>query len=297
MITSSAKRPAGPIEASILHDLAPVFAVRFEPAGGTIFRVLEGGSGPPLVLLHGRGHAATMWAPWLLALARHHRVIAPDLPGFGATPAGQMRPGGGEWGLEYFIEPVTALLEALSVRSPVLIGHSLGGLIALELALRGAVAPSALVLIGAMGLGPEMTYPARAYFLAGPERLARALGKDFFSRLSPLPDHPWGRRLAALEHELASVPGGRLIPSLAFNRLFPVVGDAFHRRARLSEIKAPVLLLHGEKDAAFPPSVARDAAPLFRHGRAQLLPLGHSPHLEDPERVLAEVESFLTSRS
>jgi pimeloyl-ACP methyl ester carboxylesterase len=291
------ERPIGPVEASVLQDLAPVFSVRAVPAGGTIFRVLEGGSGPPLVLIHGRGLACTTWAPWLLPLARRHRVVALDLPGFGATPAGQLRPGGAEEGLEYFVDPVAALLATMRLDGPVLVGHSLGAFISVELSLRRALQPSALVLIGSMGVGPRMSYPARAYFRAGPERVARAVGKALFSRISPLPDTEWGRRLADLDHELATVPGGRPIPTVAFNRLFPVVGPALHRLDRLGEISARALLLWGEDDVVFPAPAALVAAAAMPRGRALILPgLGHSPHLQAPERVLEEVERFLGER-
>lgn len=345
--------PIGPAEASILRDLAPVFSVRSVPAGGTVFRVLEGGEGPPLVLVHGRGLACTTWAPWLSPLARSHRVLALDLPGFGATPPGRLRPGGAEEGLEFFVEPVEDLLRELTAPSAapsaqaasdtlpgaatppegscahtefksspaaapppgsagttrsaqaefrssspsevVLVGHSLGGLVCVELALRRALRPRALVLIGCMGVGPAMSYPARAYFLAGPERVARA-GKALYSRISPLPDHAWRRRLDDLQHEIASVPGGRPVPSAAFNRLFPVAGNAFHRLHRLGEIAAPALVVWGERDVVFPAPAALVAAAALPHGRALVFPgLGHSPHLEAPERVLSEVERFLGS--
>jgi pimeloyl-ACP methyl ester carboxylesterase len=290
-------RPIGPVEASILQDLAPVFSVRAVPAGGTVFRVLEGGSGPPAVLIHGRGLASTAWAPWLLPLARTRRVIAIDLPGFGATPAGQLRPGGAEEGLEYFAEPVIRLLGALRVERPVLIGHSLGGFVSVEVSLRRAVEPEALVLIGSMGVGPAMSFASRAYFLVTPERVARLAGKGLFSRISPLPEHAWGRQMADLEHELAAVPGGRPIPTAAFNRLYPMVGPALHRLDRLGEIAAPSLLLWGEHDAAFPAPAALVAAAAMPRGRALVLPdLGHSPHLQAPEKVLAEVEAFLGQR-
>lgn len=293
----SPDRPIGPLEASILQDLAPVFSVRAVPAGGTTFRVLEGGSGSPLVLIHGRGLASTTWAPWLLPLARSHRVLAFDLPGFGATPAGQLRPGGAEEGLDYFVEPVAALLSALQLERPVLIGHSLGGFVSVELALRRAVDPARLVLIGCMGVGPQMSYAARAFFLAGPERVARAAGRSVYSRISPLPDHAWGRRISALEYEIASVPGGRSIPAIAFNRLFPLVGPQLHRLGRLPEIAAPALLVWGEDDVVFPAPVALVAAAAMPRGRALVLPgLGHSPHMQEPERVLAEVERFLGER-
>lgn len=284
----------GEVETSILKELPAAVSVRAVPAGGTTFRVLETGSGHPLVLLHGRGLAATSWAPWIAPLAARYRVIVPDLPGFGATAPGPLRPGGAEEGLSYFVEPIVALLGALGAQNPVLVGHSLGGFVALEMSLRRSTSPAALVLIGSMGLGPEMSYAARAYFRLSPERLAKVLPERLFSRLSPLPDHLWGRRLAALEYELLRAPSGRRVPAEAFNRLYSMVGPALHRRSRLAEVEAPTLLLWGENDAAFPSPMALVAAAALPRGQAKIFRgLGHSPQMEDPEGTLRFVEAFL----
>jgi pimeloyl-ACP methyl ester carboxylesterase len=139
-----------------------------------------------------------------------------------------------------------------------------------------------------------MSYPGRAFFLAGPERVARLAGKGLFARISPLPDSEWGRRLSTLEYELVSVPGGRPIPTVAFNKMFPVAGPVLHRLARLNEITAPALLLWGEDDILFPAPSALVAAAAMPRGRAVILPgLGHSPHLQEPEKVLGEVARFI----
>lgn len=303
----------GPVEAAILEELRGVVAPREVPAGGTTFRVLEGvvgaGSAPgvhmapsaPLVFLHGRGGAATLWAPWLLRAGEllpagpARRVIALDLPGFGSTPAGQLRPGGAEEGLSYFVEPTATALAALRVEAPILIGHSLGGLVALELALRGAVAPAAMILIAPMGVGPHLSPAARLFFLAGPERLARALGPRLYARIAPLPPHPWAARLGALQHELAAVPGGRPVPTAAFDRMVPIAGPAFHRLERLGEIAAPTLILWGDHDPVFPAPAALVAAAALPRGQATLHPLGHSPHLEDLEAPFTDARRFLAS--
>jgi len=293
----------GRVEAPILSELSPLFAVHRRPVLRLTLRFLETpeadpkrareGESPPVVLLHGRGHAATMWLPVLPELARRGRVLALDLPGFGHSSSPPFASGSAEDGLRFFVEPVEALLLEKDLRGAVLIGHSLGGLVAVELALRGAIQPSKLILIGGMGLGPEMTYLSRAFFLAGPERVARLSGPRLFSRISPYPDTPLGRRLGSLDHELCAVRGGRSAPSDAFNALFPRVGPAFNRLERLAEIRCPSLLLWGEKDAVFPPSVAACAAAAMRDATLQIEPLGHSPHLEDPARILPSLLKFL----
>jgi len=289
-----ASRP-GPVETEILAELSPTFTVRRRPAGNLTLRYLEGGHGNPICLLHGRGHAATMWLPYLAELARHHHVIAVDLPGFGHSSSSPFDDGDAEKALRFFVEPIETLLGTLGLARAALIGHSLGALVAVELALRGAIAPDKLVLIDGMGLGPTMTTASRAFFRAGPERLARLLGARLFNRISPFPETPLGQRLAALEHELCTIPGGRPAPTAAFNALFSMRGPVFHRRERLREISAPTQLVWGEKDAAFPAPVAIAAAAAIPGARLRMEPLGHSPHLEAPERVLPLLRDFLSS--
>jgi pimeloyl-ACP methyl ester carboxylesterase len=290
----------GPVEASILSDLSATFTVKRVVSSPITLRVLEGGpkdagaeiGAPPLVLLHGRGHAATMWFPLLPELARRRRVIAVDLPGFGHSSA---RPftGGPEEAVRFFVDPIEAMLASYKVTTPVLIGHSLGGLIASEIALRGAISPSRLVLIGSMGLGPSMTYASRAFFRAVPERLARLTGPRIMNLFSPAPNTPAGKRASALEYELYNVRGGRPEAAAAFNALFPSIGPAFHRLDRLRQIACPALLLWGEKDQAFPPETAVRAASVMRDATVRIEPLGHSPHLEDPDRALAAILEFI----
>ena len=291
-VYAMASRP-GPVEAAILAELSPTFTVRRRASGAVTLRYLEGGEGPPVCLIHGRGHAATMWLPFLTALAARHRVIAVDLPGFGHASSAPFHDGGAEEGLRFFVEPVEIMLRELGLAEASLVGHSLGGLVSLELALRGNLSPPRLVLLDAMGLGPEMTTASRVYFRAEPERVARTAGAWLFRRISPLPPTPLGKRLESLEHELCSIPGGRRSAAAAFNALFPLRGPAFHRKARLADVQVPSLVVWGEHDQAFPVPVGIAAAAALPHARLELLPLGHSPHLEAPERVLSLLESFL----
>jgi pimeloyl-ACP methyl ester carboxylesterase len=285
--------PPGPVEATILTELAPTFRVRHVDTASGPLRVLEGGEGPPLVLLHGRGNAATSWFPLLPRLAEKHRVLAVDLPGFGASRGHRFGGGGVEAAIAFFVNPIEAWLAAEDLPAPALMGHSLGGLVALELALRGRVAPGALVLIGPMGTGPEMTYASRLFFRAGPERLARALGREAFSRVIGAPDAPHGPRLAALTHELHAVPGGRPDAIAAFDTLVPLLGPVPHRRARLGTVDARTLVLWGDHDEVFPAPLAIAAAAALPRGELRIEALGHSPHVEATARVLSIVEAFL----
>jgi pimeloyl-ACP methyl ester carboxylesterase len=283
----------GPAEAAILADLAPTFRVRFAAAPRGTLRVLEGGDGPPLVLLHGRGAAATSWFPLLPALARRHRVLAVDLPGFGASRDHRFSGGGGEAGLAFFVDPIEAWIAAEGLVAPALAGHSLGGLVALELALRKRVAPRAIALFAPMGVAPEVSLAARLFFQVGPERLARLLGRDRFVRIQGAPTP----RAGDLAHELNAVPGGRADAGAAFNALAPLVGPALHRADRLREVDVPVLLVAGDRDEVFPAPRMIAAAAAMPRAELRILPLGHSPHLEAPDRVLPLVEALLGTTS
>lgn len=285
-------REPGPVETQLLEAWAPGMTARRCPVpGGGELRLLEGGEGSPVVLLHGRGNAASMWLPLLPELARRHRVLAVDLPGFGCSsvPQGTLRTA--EDGLRFFVEPVEAVLSGRAPGPMTLVGHSLGGLVALELALRGRVPVERLVLVDAMGLGPEMARDARLFFRVGPERVARALGPKRFRRLAPLPDTPENRRMEALAYELLTVPGGRPEATRAFNTLVPLTGGVFHRFERLGEVKQPTLLYWGEQDTVLPVSLAEAAVKVMPEAKLVRVPAGHSPHLEQPQRAITEVTS------
>lgn len=277
----------------MLAELAGVVEIRRPIAAGVGLRVLELGEGPPVVLIHGRGHASTMWWPILLDLAKRHRVLAVDLPGFGHSSSPHFV-GGADAALDFFVAPVEAWLERELGEGFALCGHSLGGLVSLSLSLRRRVRPSKLVLVAPMGLGPAMTAPSRAYFRAGPERLARWLGPRLVRALtSSLPRNPEADRLEALSFELSSVYGGRRAAQRAFDALCPLGGPAYHLADRLHEIDVPTLIVWGDDDRVFPSPVALAGAARIRGSRLKMFPLGHCPHLEAPGLILRELDAFL----
>ena len=283
----------GPVEKAVLASLSPTFAARRAETPFGSLRVLEGGAGPALILLHGRGNAATTWFQMLPALARSHRVLAVDLPGFGQSQARSFRGGGFEAGLAFFTDAIEHWIVAESLQKAAIAGHSLGGLVAIELARRGHVAPSKLVLIGGMGLGSAMTHGSRVFFRLGPERLARRLGRAAFERLNAPPSTPDGPQLGALGFELYSVRRGRPSASAAFDAMCPLFGPVPHRADSLAHISAPTLVLWGDGDEVFPSPVAIAAAAALPNATLRIEPFGHSPHLEAPEHVASILEEFL----
>ncbi len=126
---------------------APVTERRLDLAGVST-AVLEGGDGPPVVLLHGQGGWSGMWLPVILDLVRTHRVVAPDLPGLGASEVPDGPPGA-----ERVLAWLGELLQRTCPGPPALVGASLGAAIGARFAIARPGALSRLVLVGAGGLG------------------------------------------------------------------------------------------------------------------------------------------------
>jgi pimeloyl-ACP methyl ester carboxylesterase len=259
---------------------------------------------PHIVLLHGRGHAASLWLPVIEALAPRFRVSALDLPGFGHSgwtqPASLTR----DSALRAFAEPIAGALASLgltsskelgsapALRAPpnFLVGHSLGGLVALASLLRFGVRAQGLGLIGAMGLSTYARPRARLYLHAGPERMAS------LARLWPFgvpPRDPELAELAAIRAELLTAQGADRAKA-AFDTLLPLSGPAESFEGELDELDLPTLLLWGERDEAFPLPVAMKAQGLIRGAELSVMDTGHSPHLERPHRVAESLERFFS---
>jgi len=265
---------------------------------GVALRTLEsasavGGSGATLVFLHGRGHASVLWAPLLAAFSGSRRVIALDLPGFGRSGA---PPVDGR-GIEYFVGPIEDALA--TVERPVLVGHSLGGYVALEIALRRRRELAGLVLVDAMGIAETIPLAARAYLRFGPERLARLRGltHPFGSRDATRirwteDDAVNAARLAPLREELLRSRGTRARAREAFAAAMQT-----NVRDRLHEIDAPTLLVWGDQDETFPLPHAIHARTRIAGSELARVDAGHSPHLARSVTVTRALAGWLERRS
>ena len=121
--------------------------------------VLEGGSGPPVILLHSAGEFAALWARMLPDLVKTHRVVAPDLPGHGASPLA-VQPRAPDQLLEWLSE----LIEQTCTQAPSLVGHGLGGALAARFATDHSRRIDRLVLVDSLGLAafePEPSFARR----------------------------------------------------------------------------------------------------------------------------------------
>jgi pimeloyl-ACP methyl ester carboxylesterase len=246
--------------------------------------LVELGGGRPLLYLHGTWplDLEDGGGPFVRALATKHRVIAPRHPGFGESTGNERL-----LDLQDLIYYYLDLLDALDLDHLPLIGHSLGGMIAAELA---AVQPrrfSKLVLIAPLGLWND-AYPVPDFFTYGPDAAAQALFAD--------PEHPRAVAMARPPTE-----GDELIAyhlerakSLAASAkyLWPIPNRGLSKR--LHRVSMPTLLLWGEHDPVCPPRYADDFRALIPHARLEMVPgAAHLPQVEQPERTAELVEDFL----
>src|SRR3954463_10232805 len=121
----------------------PGFEERFADIKGVRMRYFLAGEGPPLILVHGLGGAASNWTELVPLLLPGRRMLVPDLPGHGGSTALP-----GVSGLEPFADRVAAVAEREGMLPAPVVGHSLGGLVVLRLAPRRADAGAALGLPG-----------------------------------------------------------------------------------------------------------------------------------------------------
>src|SRR5207249_4912908 len=122
------------------------------------------GSGPVVVLIHGMASSSATWDPVIPLLAEHTTVVAPDLPGHG----GSTNPGG-DYSLGAYASWIRDLMIALEIPRATLVGHSLGGGVAMQTAYQFPERYERLVLVSSGGLGKEVAFLLRALAFPGSE--------------------------------------------------------------------------------------------------------------------------------
>ena len=257
---------------------------RFAEVKGVRMRYFVGGSGPPLVLVHGLGGAASNWTELAPLLVGRHRVLAPDLPGHGGSTALPAVAG-----LEPFADRVALVAEREAMLPAPVVGHSLGGMVVLRMALRQPDAVPALVLAAAAGLSVGSIWGRNMLSVFSTIRPGR-LAARYRSRVSR---SPLLRRLVFGFVSVAD-PAGLTDEAvegfLAAQLLHTDVGSAWRA---LDAIRCPVLVLWGAEDVQLP---LDDAFEYTRRLRARLRVIPGCGHLligESPEACDRAIEDFL----
>ena len=259
------------------------------------------GSGPVLVLIHGIAGSSATWDEVVPALADRYCVVAPDLLGHGesAKPRGDYSLGG-------YASGVRDLLGALGYERASVVGHSLGGGVAMQFAYQFPERCERLVLVSSGGLGPEVHPILRAAALPGAEwvlpLLCAAGVRDavegaarFLARVglraAPDLEEMWRGfcSLADADARLAFVHTLRTIIDVSGQRV-----SAADRLYLAAEV--PVLLVWGEQDPMIPVAHARMAHKVIPGSRLAIFPAaGHFPHRDEPRRFVEVLLDFLQS--
>jgi pimeloyl-ACP methyl ester carboxylesterase len=255
-----------------------------------------GEGGPPVLLLHGLGGNWTAWLETLPALAAERRVIAVDLPGFGASA-----PGSDGISIPGYARTIERFCERLGLEEIVVAGSSLGGWVAAELTLRAPELVKGLILIDAAGMVPTRVERIKAISMMRGAELGAPLAPRFRTAVASRPR----LRKLALKYTVAEPQG--LAADLVYMALPPApdpgFGPAFTAARRswsdawcdqLTEIECPTLILWGERDALLPVRHGREWARRIRGSEFHVIPAaGHLPMLERPALVNGLLEAFL----
>jgi len=251
-----------------------VVTVTVEGIGPVPVTVTERGGGRPFLLLHG-GAGPQSVDGFADLLAAQGRVIVPVHPGFGGTP----RPEGLD-SIRLLGRVYTRLLDELGLTGVTVVGNSIGGWIAAEIALLGSPRVSGVVLVDAAGLAIE-DYPAPDFFSLSMDQVAELsyYRPDAFRLdLDHMPEA--AKALMAGNRAALAVYGG---PAMADPGLLD----------RLPDITVPVLAVWGEADRMIPVEHGRAYAKAIPGARFLLIAeAGHLPQLETPDRLLAAVRDF-----
>jgi pimeloyl-ACP methyl ester carboxylesterase len=259
-------------------------------------RYLDYGSGPVLALLHGMAASWQWWLENIPTLAQHHRIIAVDLPGCGNSEA---LPAPAE--MSDYARVVLGLLSRLGIESATVAGHSMGGLVALQIAAADPQRVRELILVDAGGV--PMTARRLATLLVLLRMSGAVLRRPSVRRA--MVGKSWVRRVAFATG--FRNPTAALSPELAAE-IVPVFGgpgfidsvSASGRAVRATvpeSIACPVLLIWGEHDIMAPLRCAQDMQNVLPDSELVMIGgAGHTPMIEFPDQFNAAVLAFTAAR-
>lgn len=269
----------------------PVTDRRIELAGFST-PVLETGEGPPVILLHGQGGFGAMWGPVLMVLSGSHRVIAPDVPGLGRSrvTTGTLDEDG-----------VIAWLDDLIARTcdqpPILVGHSLGGSIALRFATRYGPRLDRIILINSGSLAPFRPSLGLIFTLIRmakrPDQKAlKRLQRHVFVDPERVMDQLGPRRVDFENYQLDRAADPDV--SSANRQLLRRIATAIPTE-RLREIQVPVSLIWGREDKINRFAVAEEASKRFGWMLYPIDDAAHIPMAEQPASFVGALSSAISS--
>jgi pimeloyl-ACP methyl ester carboxylesterase len=257
------------------------------------------GSGPPIVLIHGITASSRVWEPVGPRLARRHTVLAPDLLGHGETAKPR-----GDYSMGAFASGIRDLILWLDLGPATVVGHSLGGGVAMQFAYQFPERTQRLALISSGGLGRRVHGFLRAATLPGSELVLPLLTGRYALSAGRAVGQALGRAGLKLGNDALEMARGHAS-----------LGDAESRAAFVHTLRAsvdvggqrvqamdrlylaaelPVLIVWGARDRIIPLAHGHRAHELVPGSRFELFErAGHFPHLDEPERFVHTLEDWI----
>ena len=274
-----------------------VTGIALEPrtidAGGVQTSYLEAGAGEPVVMLHGSGPGVSAMANWqhnIGTLSQRFRVLAPDIVGFGTT----QRPDDVVYSLRTWTDQIWAFLDAHGIEKTAIVGNSLGGRIALQMATDCPDRITKMVLMGAPGVGMTLTVGLAALRAYEPSHDAmRDLLRNYFA-VDP----------AMITDELVAIRYEASIADGAYEAYRAMFLDPRHAGSELGitedEVRAiatPTLLVHGREDKVVPVQVSVTMLGLLPNADLHVFSsCGHWTQIERADEFSALVSDYLARR-
>ncbi|WP_347456892.1 alpha/beta hydrolase [Acinetobacter thermotolerans] len=247
------------------------------------------GEGHPVVMVHGSGPGVTAWANWRLImpeLAKQHRVIAPDMLGFGYTE----RPANAVYNKENWVQQLKDLFDALNLEQVDLVGNSFGGSIALAFTIAYPERVRRLVLMGSVGVPFQITAGLDNVWGYEPsfETMRKLMDTFAYSRELVTDE------LAELRYQASIRPGFQE----SFSAMFPAprqrwVDALVSPSEKISQIQQPTLILHGREDQVIPLETSLKLFELVPHAQLHVFgECGHWAQIEHSARFSRLLRDF-----
>jgi pimeloyl-ACP methyl ester carboxylesterase len=232
-----------------------------------------GGEGENLLILHGWNGSSDSWRKIIEILEIKYKVICPDFPGFGKTETPKI-----PWSLKDFVEWLREFTERLNLKEFFLLGHSFGGRVAIKFSISHPEKVKKLILVSSAGIRQEWGLKEKIIFQIS--KIGNAIfsknhffrfkdgARNFFYRIARIKDY--SRAKGVMKETMKKIVEEDLLPEL-------------------SKIQKETLIIWGEKDRLVPLKYAFIFKEKIKNSKLEiLLKIGHSPHLENPEK-LAEI--------
>ena len=241
--------------------------------------LIDSGEGLPIVLLHGLALEKSIWNSVLTAFSSQARFITPDLRGHGKTSLGQANATLGQ-----IADDLLALLDALDLPKVCLLGHSMGGYIALEFAARYPERLVSLVLLTS-NIRADAPEKQQARLLDAQKVLSGGVPAFAAGMAGRLTKDPFLANQFRTQMEVIDPAG--------LSNILVAIANRPDQRALLPSLNVPVLAIAGAEDQISAPAFALEAADLAVRGHKLVLPgAGHMPMFENPLALGAAIISF-----